>query len=376
MWRTPGARGHRALAACVALAAGAPRARWRAAHTPPRLLLGLLAAAPRLVSAQLPYGVKVYPVQNFGGPLPGSPSFPASAALLGATNATALQLSTGFQCNYIEQQFTESFSSPVLNLTKWLPTGSVQPPAGVKPTTFGTTNYPTPWGPQSFGAGQSHCPAAGAVGAASPSTCTVMDPQGLFPGSALPGGGTGATMTLSQSPCYFANGTNNPYCCNSQSIIKKVGGVSVTFIVNVCASWSGAHLSSQFCAQYGVLEVEAKYNMPAEGGAYQVRMLTGCACCAQHAPTRCARRALTLRAQFFGVYMYGCRDPWGNSYNGGSPSPNCDVSWCARPVRAACAMRQAADAGAALRACVAGTRLTSWCTTTRRTGRPTAPACS
>jgi hypothetical protein len=25
--------------------------------------------------------------------------------------------------------------------------------------------------------------------------------------------------------------------------------------------------------------------------------------------------------------MFGCRDQWGNSYNGGLPSPNCDVSW-------------------------------------------------
>ena len=126
-----------------------------------------------------------------------------------------------------------------------------------------------------------------------------MDPQELQLGTAMPDGTVGASLTLSQSPCFFANGSNNPYCCSTQSVVKKVNGVSQTFSVNVCAAWSGTHLSSQFCAQYGVLEVEARYNMPAEGGAYQ----------------------------FFGVYMYGCRDPTGASYNGGSPSPNCDVSW-------------------------------------------------
>ena len=132
---------------------------------PARLALASLLLV-RPAAAQLPYGVTLYPVQNFGFGLPGNTSFPINAAGLGATNASALQLSSAFQCNYMEQQFTEQFHSSTLNLTKWLPTGSVQPPVGVKPTSFGTSNYPTPWGPAQFGAYQNHCPAAGAVGAA------------------------------------------------------------------------------------------------------------------------------------------------------------------------------------------------------------------
>ena len=192
-----------------------------------------------------------------------------------------------------------------------------------------------------------------------------MDPGELTLGATLPDGSRGASMSLSQAPCYFANGSNNPYCCSPQSISKKINGVSQLFVVNVCASWSGTHLSSAFCAQYGVLEVEARYDMPSDGGAYQVRRRFCMGACG-HA----VADAPNAPAQFFGVYMYGCRDPWGNSYNGGVPSPNCDVSWCARVERAACGMH------AQHLTCIAGTRWTSWCTTTRRTGRPTAPACS
>ena len=212
----------------------------------------LAALAPALLlrpaAAQLPYGVTVYPTQSFGFGLPGNSSFPIDGPGLNAANQAALQQSSAFQCNYIEKQFTEQFNVPTLNLTKWLPTGSVFPPPGQRPTTAGTTNYQTPWGPAQFGAYQNHCPAAGAVGAASPSTCTLMDPGELALGTAMPDGTVGASMTLSQNPCYFPNGTNNPYCCSPQSIVKKVAGVSVTFVVNVCASWSGTHLSSTFCA--------------------------------------------------------------------------------------------------------------------------------
>ena len=113
-------------------------------------------------------------------------------------------------------------------------------------------------------------------------------------------------MTAARAPAcrsvrrYNADGSNNPACCNTQSVVKKVNGVSQTFSVQVCASWSGTHLSSAFCAQYGVLEVEAKFALPAEGGAYA----------------------------FFGVYMFGCNDQGGNGYNGGAAAaPNCDPFW-------------------------------------------------
>ena len=276
-------------------AAPSPRAVY--ASCAPLLAALLAAAMPRSALAQLPMGWSPYPAPNFGFDLPGNASFPINAAALGVTDPSALQLATGGQCNYIEQQFMELFSGPSLNLTRWLPSGSVQPPVGVKPTTYGTSNFPTPWGPELFGAYQAHCPSAGAVGAASPSTCTIMDPAGLRIGQTFADGSTGASMTLSQAPCYNPDGSNNPACCNSQTINKKVNGVTQSFVVNVCSSWSGTHLSSQFCAQYGVLEVEARYDMPADGGAYQ----------------------------FLGLYQFSCQGPDGSSYN--SASPNCDPYW-------------------------------------------------
>ena len=111
----------------------------------------------RPAAAQLPYGVTVYPAQSFGFGLPGNSSFPIDAAGLNAANPTALQQSSAYQCNYMEKQFTEQFNVPTLNLTKWLPTGSVPIPVGQKPTSYGSSNYPTPWGPAQFGAYQSAC---------------------------------------------------------------------------------------------------------------------------------------------------------------------------------------------------------------------------
>ena len=64
-----------------------------------------------------------------------------------------------------------------------------------------------------------------------------------------------------------------------QSIKNKVTGAIEE--VSVCASWSGSHLSSQGCIQYGVLETEAAFDMPSTGGAIA----------------------------FFGTYMFGGENP-------------------------------------------------------------------
>ena len=66
------------------------------------------------------------------------------------------------------------------------------------------------------------------------------------------GGGTGAVLTLSQTPCN--NPANPGACCNSKGTI--------------CANWAGAHLVSAGCIQYGVLELEAAFNMPANAGGF------------------------------------------------------------------------------------------------------------
>jgi hypothetical protein len=78
------------------------------------------------------------------------------------------------------------------------------------------------------------------------------------------GGGTGAILTLSQDPC---NDPANPgACCNRKGN---------------CAYWAGAHLVSAGCIHYGVLELEAAFNMPANAGGAR----TDCCCCT-HAPAR------------------------------------------------------------------------------------------
>ena len=69
-------------------------------------------------------------------------------------------------------------------------------------------------------------------------------------------------MTISQQPCYLANGANNPYCCSN-----PLNGIAQTGTVVVCSSWSGAHFEAQFGLQYGVLEAEAKVNIPGATGA-------------------------------------------------------------------------------------------------------------
>jgi hypothetical protein len=183
--------------------------------------------------------------------------------------------------NYVESQFEDDFGS--FNLTRWMPSGSYSD---------GTTNptVVTPFGKLDQGASQDHCPSAGAVGAASPGTCTLLDPAMLATNvdltthgyvkdaAAVPADtGKGAVMTLSQAECYSATtGVNNPNCCQTSTL--KNGQKT-----QVCASWAGTHISSNFGVQYGVLETEAAFNLTVNGGAYV----------------------------FFGSYMYGGKIPTG-----------------------------------------------------------------
>ena len=107
---------------------------------------------------------------------------------------------------------------------------------------------------------QDHCPSAGAVGAASPGPCTFIDPDALKLNAELPGYVTngvqevGAIASINQDRCYNDDGSNNPNCCVKQSIKNKATGAIEE--VSVCSSWSGSHLSSQGCIQYGILETE------------------------------------------------------------------------------------------------------------------------
>jgi hypothetical protein len=179
---------------------------------------------------------------------------------------------TGKQVNYVESAFEDNFACATatctnsayfingFNLTRWMPTGSLQ--SGTAAT------ITTPWGATAQGASQDHCPAAGAVGAASPGTCTLLSPSSLQTNVDLTKGygytidpnayggdtGRGAVMTLSQKSCYDAFGNNVAACCTTSTL--KNGQKT-----QVCASWAGTHLSSFFGAQYGILETEAAFNV-------------------------------------------------------------------------------------------------------------------
>ena len=196
--------------------------------------------------------------------------------LSGSSVAGGSSLLNVYQCNFIPNYIEESFASPYLNLYNWQPGGSYPylysnlndgSWFGSNPAYLatGVSAYKssqaigTPWGYQTAGMVLDHCPSAGAVGAASAGTCTALNPSNLQTGIDLtqygyeptPGARdqstTGASMTLNQQGCYYGNGSNNPNCC-SVSINAKSGLVST-----ICAAWSGAHLASQFCVQYGII---------------------------------------------------------------------------------------------------------------------------
>ncbi len=142
----------------------------------------------------------------------------------GTINNAALGVESNGGCDFIEDAFEETFSSSVLNFTRWLPDELD---------------------------GQEHCvglPPAGNT------TCTMMMSQQVQLAQQMPvqlGGGTGAILKLSQGPCN--NPANPTACCNSKGN---------------CAKWAGAHLVSAGCIQYGVLELEAAFDMPANAGGF------------------------------------------------------------------------------------------------------------
>lgn len=106
--------------------------------------------------------------------------------------------------------------------------------------------------------GQENCPTPGAAGAANSQTCTQMlarmvVPNFLLPNYATPGA-RGLLMNISQGPC---SGSSAFQCCKTA---PQLG--------TVCANWAGAHIVSRTCVWYGVLELEAAFNFPANGGAF------------------------------------------------------------------------------------------------------------
>lgn len=171
-----------------------------------------------------------YPVGSFLSGSYGSTNAQASSGVQGyflvnppaAPLANILGSSTSNQCAYIEGAFEDGFQLPVFNTSRWqAPVTSLD-----------------------------HCPTPGAVGAANAATCTAMLPSMLTPAVQLPAyptGDIGLIMTLSQKPCATPGA-----CCNARGTI--------------CANWAGAHLTSNGCIHYGVLETEAAFNIPPSNG--------------------------------------------------------------------------------------------------------------
>lgn len=238
-------------------------------------VVGVAAVVTPIVGS-LPDTAYTFPGLGTGA-LPGGTGAPVNT---GALSYTALQYLSSSQCQYIENSFEDDFTVS-LNLSRWLPTGSALPSAypsvnqntgkGVVGSADGRLNY----GTQKFGVSLDHCPSAGAVGAANPSTCTALNPGALAFGADLPDYDqtTGITdkgliMTLSQEACFNSDGSNNAQCCNTQSVVVSKSPL-VTQQISVCAAWSGAHLSSQSCVQFGTTEVEAAFDMPQESGGIQ-----------------------------------------------------------------------------------------------------------
>jgi hypothetical protein len=254
------------------------------------------STAPGLIST---VAAPVVDRTAYGGPLPGRSGAPVDA---GSLTPQAAFYASASQCHYIEDAFEDDFNYGTFNISRWIPQGSVNVPSHWPASTTGKYNTSaylpsttpnaigTLYGLQPWGGYQDHCPSAGAVGAANPSTCTYIDPNAmqinvdLEPVPAIETAvgiagyqtsadvtnkvyETGAKATIAQQRCYDpVTGVNNPSCCVKQTVVVTKSPL-VTTSVSVCSSWSGAHLSSQGCVQYGILETEAAFQMPPTGGA-------------------------------------------------------------------------------------------------------------
>jgi hypothetical protein len=135
-----------------------------------------------------------------------------------------LQTATVGSCDFLEGAFEETFTSPVLNYSRWDPSQL---------------------------SGLDHCTGLAPAGAG---PCTAMLPSMVILNAPFASynpslSGNGLVLRASQSPCSTvkqnsADGAPSQCCSGS-----------------TCAAWAGAHLVSQGCILYGVLELEAAFNL-------------------------------------------------------------------------------------------------------------------
>jgi hypothetical protein len=166
-------------------------------------------AAPNV--GALPYTPYTFPASAGTGALPGGSGAPVNVGIL---SYNALQTMSATQCQYIENSWEDDFTLS-LNLSRWIPTGSANAASygfgsSVTKASISSSNGNVNYGNEAFGIVLDHCPSAGSVGAANPSTCTALNPTALSFGADLPGYSTttgsadkGLIMTLSQQPVRF-----------------------------------------------------------------------------------------------------------------------------------------------------------------------------
>jgi len=142
-------------------------------------------------------------------------------------NNADLQSATNGNCDFLEGAFEESFTGP-LNVTRWDPSSM---------------------------SGQDHCVGLAPAGSG---PCTAMLPNMVVLNAnfttynaALQG--SGLVMRASQKPCSTvkqnASDGSPSQCCTTNSNGQT------------CAAWAGSHLVSQGCILYGVLELEAAFDL-------------------------------------------------------------------------------------------------------------------
>jgi hypothetical protein len=200
---------------------------WRTA----RVALLAVVLAVQHASASMAPGAPAAAALGGGGASvsPYMPGVTGTASTYAGLNINDLQTATLGACDFLEGAFEETFTGP-LNVSRWDPSQM---------------------------SGLDHCTGLAPAGAG---PCTAMLPSMVILNAnfttynpALTG--SGLVLRASQAPCsalkYNARDGPASQCCAGST----------------CAAWAGAHLVSQGCILYGVLELEAAFDLTKRSAA-------------------------------------------------------------------------------------------------------------